>query len=127
MSKPIRGVVIGHGDFAAGLVSAVRQICGRADVFAAVSNRDYPAEELERVVAAHVEAGAQVVFTDLPAGSAATAARRVMRAHPALVLVTGANLGSLLEFAMAEVKDPLEAAKTAVEKGRACIDVSGGA
>ena len=126
MSKTVRGVVVGHGDFAAGLVSAVRQICGRADVFVAVSNRDYPAEELERVVSDHVDAGAQVVFTDLPAGSAAMAARRVMRTHPGLILVTGANLGSLLEFAMAERADPLEAARIAVEKGRACIDVSGG-
>ncbi len=53
-SEPARGVIVGHGEFASGLLSAVQQICGRVDVFAAVSNRDYPAEELERVLREHV-------------------------------------------------------------------------
>ena len=124
--KTIRGVIVGHGDFAAGLMSAVQQICGLADVFAAVSNRDYPAQELERVLREHVARGAEIVFTDLPAGSAATAARRVMRDNPGLVLVTGANLAALLEFALGERCGPADAARTAVEKGRSSINSSGG-
>lgn len=126
MSKVVRGVIVGHGDFAAGLVSAVQQICGRADVFAAISNRDYPAEELERVVREYVAGGAEIIFTDLPGGSAAMAARRVMRDHPGLVLVTGANLAALLEFALGEPCGPAAAARTAVEKGRSSMNSSGG-
>lgn len=91
---------MGHGEFASGLLSAVKQICGRMDVFAAVSNRDYHAEELERILREYVANGAEIIFTDLPGGSAATAARRVMRDNPKLVLVTGANLAALLEFAL---------------------------
>ena len=125
-SSPVRGVIVGHGDFAAGLVSAVQQICGRADVFAAVSNRDFPAQELERVLREYVAGGAEVVFTDLPGGSAANAARRVMRDHPTLVLVTGANLASLLEYALGEPCGAASAARTAVEKGRSAMTSTGG-
>ena len=35
-----RALVAGHGDFAAGLVSAVSQITGRGDAFVTLSNRD---------------------------------------------------------------------------------------
>lgn len=125
-SRIVRGVIVGHGDFAAGLVSAVQQICGRADVFVAVSNRDYPPQELERVLREYVAAGAEIVFTDLPGGSAATAARRVMRDHPGLVLVTGANLAALLDFALGEECGPSTAGRTAVEKGRSSMNSSGG-
>ncbi|MEX1186540.1 MAG: hypothetical protein WEA80_08105 [Gemmatimonadaceae bacterium] len=125
-SKSARGVIVGHGEFASGLLSAVQQICGRMDVFAAVSNRDDPAEELERILREHVANGAEIIFTDLPGGSAATAARRVMRDNPRLVLVTGANLAALLEFALGERCGPATAARTAVEKGRSSMDSSGG-
>ncbi len=43
-------------------------------------------------------AGAQVIFTDLPAGSWTIAARRVQRERPEVVVVTGANLPALLDF-----------------------------
>ncbi|MGI8619024.1 MAG: PTS sugar transporter subunit IIA [Gemmatimonadaceae bacterium] len=125
-SKLPRGIIVGHGDFATGLLSAVQQICGLADVFAAVSNRDYPAEDLDRVLRHHVASGAEIIFTDLPGGSAATAARRVMRDNPKLVLVTGANLAALLEFALGEQCGPSTAARTAVEKGRSSMNSSGG-
>ena len=46
-----RAVVAGHGDFAAGLVSAVVQITGRDDVYIPVSNRGLSAQDVER---AHV-------------------------------------------------------------------------
>src|SRR5687768_9519149 len=125
-SKSPRGVIVGHGEFASGLLSAVQQICGRMDVFAAVSNRDYPADELERILRGYVADGAEIIFTDLPGGSAATAARRVMRDNPKLVLVTGANLAGLVEFALGGPCGPATAARTAVEKGRSSMDSSGG-
>ena len=125
-SKAPRGIIVGHGEFATGLASAVQQICGLADVFAAVSNRDHPADELERILREYADNGAEVIFTDLPGGSAATAARRVMRDHPKLVLVTGANLAALLEFALGERCGPATAARTAVEKGRSAMNSSGG-
>ena len=73
-------MLAGHGDFAAGLASAVAQISGRDDVFALVTNRGKSAEDIERALRDALDAlGANVVFTDLPAGSCTFAARRLQR------------------------------------------------
>jgi PTS system N-acetylgalactosamine-specific IIA component len=126
-SSPRRALVAGHGEFAVGLVSAVVQITGRDDVFVTLSNRGLGPEEIERrmreLLAGLV--GAAVIFTDLPAGSSTIAARRVLRDFPELVLVTGANLAALLDFVFQDGVDAPEAARHAVEKGRASLAVMG--
>lgn len=117
-----RAVVVGHGDFAAGLVSAVEQITGHGALLAPVSNRDLAPADLEARLRERVEAGARIIFTDLPAGSTTMAARRLQRAHPAVVVVTGANLAALVGFVLAAPElDAAAAAALAVEKGRAAI------
>ena len=50
-----RAVLAGHGDFAAGMASAVAQISGRAEVFALVTNRARSAEEIERELRAALD------------------------------------------------------------------------
>jgi N-acetylgalactosamine PTS system EIIA component len=121
-----RAIVAGHGDFAVGVVSAVAQITGRADVFVALSNRGLGADEIERAMREQADAsGARVVFTDLPAGSCTIAARRLQRERPELVLVTGANLATLLDFVFHADAPPAEAAQHAAEKGRASLAVVG--
>lgn len=117
-----RAVVVGHGDFASGLVSAVRGICGLEERFVTLSNQDFAAAELEERLRHEIsERGVRVIFTDLPAGSAATAARRVTREIPGVLIVTGTNLAILLDFALSRAVDPVEAARTAAEKGRESI------
>lgn len=121
-----RAIVAGHGEFAAGVVSAVAQITGRGDVFVALSNRGLGADDIERVMREQAEAlGARVVFTDLPAGSCTIAARRLQRERPDLVLVTGANLATLLDFVFHVDAPPAEAARHAAEKGRDSLAVVG--
>jgi len=66
-----------------------------------------------------------VVFTDLPAGSCTMAVRRLVRERPGLMLVTGVNLSLLLDFAM-QPAEPVEAARTAVERARSAIAVHEG-
>ena len=130
-TQPPRAVLAGHGDFAAGMASAVAQISGRGDVFVTVTNRGRSAEDIESMLRAAIDThGLRVVFTDLPAGSATFAARRLQRERPDLVLVTGANLATLLDFVFAEEggeSDPAAAAATAAahaaEKGRAALTV----
>ena len=126
-----RAVLAGHGDFAAGLASAVAQISGREDVFALVTNRGRSGDEIERALREALDAlDAHVVFTDLPAGSCTFAARRLQRDRPGLVLVTGANLATLLDFVFAVGDEGEEAsaaaartAAHAVDKGRASLTV----
>ena len=125
-SSAVRAVVAGHGDFADGVISAAAQITGRGEVFSGMSNRGLGPDEIERELRTRIdESGARVIFTDLPGGSATIAARRVLRDRPDLMLVTGANLAVLLDFACHEELDPGAAARHAAEKGRESVSVFG--
>src|SRR3990170_3354511 len=95
-----RAIVAGHAAFAEGLVSAVEQIAGEGKLFVALTNRGLSAEDIETQFRSAASANdVRVFFTDLPGGSATLAVRRMMRADARIVLVTGANLATLLEFA----------------------------
>ncbi|HEY0778676.1 MAG TPA: hypothetical protein VGD56_11980 [Gemmatirosa sp.] len=96
--RPV-ALIAAHGDLAAGLRSAVDQITGRGELLDVLSNRDMGSADIERVMREKLDASAAlVVFTDLPAGSCAMAARRVQRDRPDVTVVTGTNLGTLLDF-----------------------------
>lgn len=121
-----RAVVAGHAAFAEGMISAIAQIAGRAEVFLPLSNRDLSAKDVEKEMRALVNApNVTTIFTDLPAGSCTMAARRVLRERSDLVLVTGANLASLLEFVFSESMTPAEAARYAVERGKTALAAVG--
>jgi N-acetylgalactosamine PTS system EIIA component len=118
-------LVIGHKDFAAGLVSAVTAITGRSDLFRTVSNYGLDTRAMETLVRDAIADGVTVIFSDLPAGSTTMAARRAQRDHPQVTVVTGVSLPVLLDFAFATGDAP-HAADTAVEKGRAAMIVTRG-
>jgi len=123
----VRALVAGHGDFASGIVSAVHQITGRGEAFVVLSNRDMSAADVERAMRDQVDTGAiEVIFTDLPAGSCTMAARRLQRERPAVVLVTGTNLATLLDFVFHTDVPATEAARHAADKGRSALVVTGG-
>jgi PTS system N-acetylgalactosamine-specific IIA component len=126
MSSTARAIVAGHGEFAAGLVSAVEQITGRGDQFLALAITGLGAEDIERLLRDRmVETGIRVVFTDLQAGSCTMAARRVLRGLTDAVVVCGTNLPLLLDFVFNERAAPSEAARHAAERGRAAIALVG--
>ena len=127
-------VVAGHGDFAAGLVSAVAQITGRGDLLLTVTNRGLGPAEIDAALRAAVShASVRVIFTDLPAGSCTIASRRLLRERPDLRLVTGANLPAVIDFVMAAELAPPDASDSAaadasaqavahaVERGRGAL------
>lgn len=122
-------VVIGHADFARGLVSAVEQVCGRGAELIAVSNAGKSGaqieQELERTVA---RTRGQLIFTDLPAGSATMAARRLVRRAPGITLVTGANLALLLDVLFAPDAESgafaVDALRAITERAKASIAVT---
>jgi len=119
-----RAIVIGHGEFSAGLVSAVEQITGMSDRFVCLSNTGMGPGDIEALLRSSVaSAGVSVIFTDLPAGSATLAARRVARDSSELVLVSGVNLATLLDFACSTADSPGDAARAAAERGRASLVV----
>lgn len=120
-----RAIVAGHGDFAAGLVSAVEQITGRGALFIPVAVHGLCTADIEELLRQRMhDAGVNVIFTDLQAGSCTMAARRILRGSPGAVLVAGANLPVLLDFAFADTVAAPDAARHAAERGRAAISVN---
>jgi len=122
-----RAIVAGHGSFPQGIVSAVEQISGYGSVFVPLSNSGLSGEDIEgQIRDRSAELGIKVFFTDLPAGSATIAVRRIMRDTPGVVLVTGANLATLLEFVFSTDEDAGDAARHAADKGKSALTVHGG-
>ncbi len=121
--KP-KAIVVGHGEFSAGLVSAVGQICGLADKLVVLSNVGQTPQDIEATLRDQLaRTGARVIFTDLPGGSATIAARRIARDNPDIVLVSGVNLATLLDFVFNSAGTPEEAARAAAERGKASLIV----
>lgn len=125
-ASTVRAIVAGHGSFASGIISAVDQITGKGAAFMPMSNTGLCLDDIQETLARAVDStGARVVFTDLPAGSCTMAVRRMIRARPGVLLVTGINLSLLLDFAMQESVDPVTAVQGAIERGRASMVVHG--
>lgn len=119
-----KAIVVGHGQFSAGLVSAVGQICGLADKLVVLSNVGQTPQDIEATLRDQLaRTGARVIFTDLPGGSATIAARRIARENPDIVLVSGVNLATLLDFVFSSADTPEEAARAAAERGKASLIV----
>lgn len=121
----LKALVIGHKDFATGIVSAVTAITGREDLFRTASNYGLDTRGTEALLREAIADGVLMIFSDLPAGSTTMAARRAQRDHPAVTVVTGVNLPMLLDYAFA-APDAEHAADAAVEKGRAAMMVARG-
>ena len=96
---PVRGIVVGHGAMASGLVDAVRRIAGVGDdVLVALSNEGKGPDALRDDLARITGQGRVIVFTDMHAGSCAMAARVACRGHGTSAVVCGVNLPMLLDF-----------------------------
>jgi len=118
-----RALVAGHGDFAAGLISAVEAVTGRGDLLDPIEVKGLCGEDIQLLLRQRLKAnGATIIFTDLQAGSCTMAARRLLREMPGVLLVSGANLPMLLDFVMASA-EPQEAARAAVERAKASISI----
>jgi N-acetylgalactosamine PTS system EIIA component len=121
-----RAIVAGHGEFAAGLVSAVEQITGRGAQLIPISVQGLSVEDIERLLRTRMhDANVHVIFTDLQAGSCTMASRRILRGVNDAVLIAGTNLPMLLDFVFADTRTAPDAARHAAERGRAAIAVHG--
>jgi mannose PTS system EIIA component len=121
MSEPVRGVVVTHGDLAAALLGAVRAIAGHDGGLVALSNAGCDRTALARLVGEAVGTGPALVFTDLAGGSCTAVAAAVARERPGTRVVSGVNLGMLLDFVFHR-EEPLEAAAArAAASGRDAV------
>ncbi len=121
-----RAIVAGHGELPQGLVNAVDCISGCGAVFIPLSNYGLAGSDIEAKLRQLAdEHGIRVFFTDLPGGSATIAVRRLMRTDSSLILITGTNLSTLLEFVFQPDAPVGDAARHAADKGRATLVVTG--
>lgn len=115
----VRGVVVGHGGMAQGLVDAARRIAGGpADVLVAVSNEGLSPADLQKALEGHVGTGPAVVFVDLLSGSCALAALVTARGANHRAVVCGVNLPILLDFVFHQDMPLEELVPRLVGKGR---------
>jgi mannose/fructose-specific phosphotransferase system component IIA len=121
----VRGIVIAHGDMAAGLVDAVQRIAGiSGDFLLPLSNRGLGPDALAQQVRALATDAATIVFTDLQSGSCGFAARRCVQELPSVVVISGVNLPILLEFVMRRQLPLAELVPFLLAKGRSAINCS---
>ena len=120
----VRGVVVGHGAMAIGMVDAVLRIAGiEEDALVALSNEGKGPDALRDELTSIVRGGPVVVFTDMHAGSCAVAARAACRSGCQRAVVCGVNLPMLLEFAFHRSEPLEELVPRLVEQGRSSITV----
>ena len=126
-SPGVRALVAGHGDFAAGLISAVEAVTGRGEMLEPIQVKGLCGEDIQQLLRERLHAtGAVVIFTDLQAGSCTMAARRLLREEGQVLLVSGTNLPMLLDFVMSSTSNAVEAAHAAVDRARSAIAAYGG-
>lgn len=122
MSEPVTGLVVSHASLAEGLVQSVRQIAGAdAQALRAVSNEGCGPDTLQNAVRDALGEGPGIVFTDMPSGSCAFAARRLTLDRPDTAVVCGVNLPMLLDFVFHRDLPLPELVDRLVSKGKASI------
>jgi mannose/fructose-specific phosphotransferase system component IIA len=123
MSEPLLGVVVGHGELARALVSAVEEISGIRGALVPVSNSGCDREQLEDRIVAAIGDREGVVFIDLASGSCLFAAMRRLRGRPQVSMVTGVNLAMLIDFVFHRSGTAAAAAARAAETGGKAVGV----
>lgn len=118
----VRGVVLGHGSMAHGMVDAVRQITGvEEEALTPLSNAGLSPEALAETVEAAMGSGPAILFVDLQAGSCGILARRICRGQSQQAALFGVNLPQLLDFVMHRDLPVSELVQRLLDRGRSSI------
>jgi len=118
-------VVVGHGRFAEGLLSALSVVAGEQKHLWALSNQGRDGEELEAEIAGILAArgaGCEAyLLSDLDGGSCGQACRRLLADGRVRAVFYGVSLPLLIEFVFLQ-DEPFERfVEDAVEKGRKAL------
>lgn len=122
MSDPVKGLIVAHSTFAAGMAAAVRQISGvEEDALSTISNEGRGPEGLAAAVRSVAGDDPVILFTDLASGSCAFVARKIALDRPDTGIICGVNLPLLLDFVFHRDLPLPELVDRLVDKGRAGI------
>jgi PTS system mannose-specific IIA component len=100
MSARVPALLVMHADLSAALLRAAEQVVGAIEGVESISNSGLSRDELEREIANHVErwpAGG-LVLTDFWGGSCHLCGASVARGRGEVVVVTGLNLPTLIDY-----------------------------
>ena len=98
----VRGIVIGHGEFAEAMIVTAEKIVGKQADMTVISNEGLSCEKLSEHIAQLLgeRTTDTIVFLDLPGGSCTISCYTIMKDHQDLNVISGVNLPMLLEFFM---------------------------
>jgi mannose/fructose-specific phosphotransferase system component IIA len=120
-----RILILTHGKFADGIADSLRMISGIEDISTiSISDADSPTDVKARIDAFIAEAEPEdhlIVLTDIQGGSSTQAAFPYLQTQKNLHLVTGLNLGLLLEIALSGEEDVASSIEKAVENAKTSI------
>ncbi|MGQ9664953.1 MAG: PTS sugar transporter subunit IIA [bacterium] len=124
----IKGIIIGHGDFAASMLKTVEKILGKQEMVEVFSNEKLSCEALVEILRNALAADEQekIVFVDLPGGSCAISCSNLLKSHNELKILCGVNLPMLIEFFLLREKYKAdELVPILLKKGKDNITVLG--
>lgn len=120
-------VLVTHADFAKGILTSLNLVLGQVrdvDYVSITAKETIPgiASMIEGKIRAFGNGNPTVIMTDIAGGSTTQAAMKLLGSRPEIYLVTGLNLGLLLEIALLPMGEGPEADKamlrTAIENSR---------
>lgn len=121
----VRGIVIGHGDFAETMLKTAEQIVGKQRLVEVISNVGMSCNTLNATLEKTLgqnKTNETIVFVDLPGGSCTISCYNVLRNIKNLNVICGINLLILIEFFMLREKYPAqELVPILVKKGKESI------
>ncbi len=118
----VKGIIIGHGDFAESMLKTAEGIVGKQQHVEIVSNIGLSCslidEKLKQILSESKEKET-LVFVDLPGGSCTISCYNLLKEYQNLNIICGINLPILMEFFMLREKySAKELADILVKKGK---------
>lgn len=114
-------IILTHGEFSRGITQSCRMILGDVAAPLALSIRpdsstDMVNSMLENAICAYPKNETVVLLTDIPGGSTTRSALSMLNTHSNLIIVSGLNLGLLLEIAVLETAGNLPEDRAQIEE-----------
>ncbi len=96
----IKGIIIGHGEFARALLNTVEKILGKQELVDVFSNENLSCESLAESLKNAIGGDdlEKILFVDLPGGSCVISCLNLLKVNKNLKVLCGVNLPMLIEF-----------------------------
>lgn len=118
----VRGIIIGHSDFARSLLDTSEQIVGKQPFIEIVSNKGFSCETLSEKIRDILGCDKEhetIIFLDLPGGSCTISCYNLLKEKRDLNIISGVNLPMLIEFfILREKRSAQELVPVLVKKGK---------